>query len=110
MASTGGITISAHGRGRLEVDIGESLRDWEMTLVEFDVKTIGESSLLRAMGNGPWNITFWIDVATNLLARVDAVTKELDENGDPHEFELKQVFAHMCPSVSPPDENQDLTQ
>ena len=52
---------------------GQSVREHEMTLLEYHIETAGQNCLLGALGNGPWHITFWIDGVTNLLERIDAV-------------------------------------
>ena len=54
------------------------------------------------------DVTCWIDTATSLLVRADAVTETKEEDGISTQEELMQAFAYTCPSVSEPEEYSEL--
>lgn len=94
--------------GRVEIGFGsQNAGEREFVLVEYEMDTIGLDDF-DGQKNGPWQVTLWIDRANGMLARMDAGAEMPDEDGGYSDFLLKQVFVYTSPSVSRPENYQEL--
>ena len=95
--------------GPLEFHFGfQTLGEREYVLAEYETYSIGRGDLDGAGEYGSWQVTFWIDGATGMLGRMDAVTEIPNKHGGTSNLELKQVFAYTSPAVSRPEDYQEV--
>jgi hypothetical protein len=91
------VSIASYRHARADVPA----RDF--TLVEFEVDEKDAGGTLFEGAENPWLVTFWINSATNLISRVEAVAQAENEDGTSVQMELLQVFNYTCPSICEPE-------